>query len=76
MTYNVSSGTLNPTIPYHWPTIDRIEPLLQHCGCSSKTMMNFVSNRVHQTINKLDKTARLIDIIRSLISRSGVLHVI
>ena len=53
---------------FHSPTIDRIEPLLQYCSCSSKTMMNSVSNRVHHTINKLDKTARLVDIIRSVIS--------
>ena len=63
----------------HLPTIDRIEPLqallvLQYCSCSSKTMMTSISNRVHHTINKLDKTARLVDIIqynniiRSLIS--------
>jgi len=44
-------------------TIDRIEPLLQYCSCSSKTMMNSVTNKVHHTINKLDKTARLVDII-------------
>jgi len=31
-------------------------------------MMTSISNRVHHTINKLDKTARLVDIIRSLIS--------
>ena len=52
---------------FHLPTIDRIEPLLLYCSCISKTMMNS-SNRVHHTINKLDKTARLVDIIRSLIS--------
>ena len=57
------------------PTIDRIEPLLQYCSCISKTMMNSISNRVHHTINKPHKTARLVDIIRCLISRSGVLHV-
>jgi len=53
---------------FYLPTIDRIEPLLQCCSCSSKTMMNSISNRVHHTINKLDKTARLVDIIRSVIS--------
>jgi len=57
---------------FHLPTIDRIEPLLQYCSCSSKTMMNSISNGVHHTINKLDKTARLVDIIgqRYLFSRS------
>ena len=36
--------------------IDRIEPLLQYCSCSSKTMMTSISNRVHHTFNELDKT--------------------
>ena len=55
---------------FHLPTIDRIEPMLQCCSCSSKTMTNSISNGVHHTINKLDKTARLVDIIglRSLIT--------
>ena len=56
---------------FYFPTIDRIEFLLQYCSCSNKTVMNSISNRVRHTINKLDKTARLVDIIRCLISSSS-----
>ena len=41
---------------FHLP-IDRIEPLLQYCSCSSKTMMNCISNRVHLSITISVSTA-------------------
>ena len=34
---------------FHLP-IYRIEPLLQCCSCSSKSMMNSISNRIHLSI--------------------------
>jgi len=46
---------------FHLLTIDRIEPLLQYCSCSSKTMMNSVSNRVHHLyINRGTYVARCV----------------
>ena len=46
----------------------RVAITLNAKASSLKTMMTSISNRVQHTINKLDKTTRLVDIIGCLIS--------